>query len=789
MTVATVDRPIRLAEMGRREAEEVTLAIKNNFDSLGSMLLQARDRKAYKALGYRSFEAYCKTEFGKSISHAYQLIEDVKAVAALEAEISKQYDEPITLKIPSSHLRPLKELPEMGDKLKAIEYANKLATAEGKQPTKKHLEIAVFQISGHRSDDFKSAIESLGFTKGTPVEMTKPLIKGKVIEGKGFVAKVDKKGRIHVELYDHGAATISCEASNLRILKDSEKPTVPANDNTINKGDRVRIFAKGLEGKTGEIHKWNMGKHAIVIVEGESAPTSIAYAELELIKDIKDNDTEAINVEKVARWEDSNWTSGDNKYYYFSRENRIYNTSWPTSLTLTPDADHESPSDFMNDWMEKFAGKVVQSLSDSTSTALSSKAVGISFSKTVDELVSGKKTQTRRAWQEDYAKNFVRYFEKGIAIPALSKGRHRGGHELGHIRLTKRPYQQYLSEMTAQDLQEEGGMVATAQEFIDGFFEGQDRLVWVLHFEFEALSNNADIEALKAENQRLREQLTEAESAIESMIDTIRSEPTQITKTVGNTAPNDSVVEVQGTAEFSAKNAASATDITPEETPKGWNSVIESNDFAEVWHVGSHLGEHIAEHKGWDILFGIEITDIITVNSIDIVHVDKGWFSRDTKVDFDIALDAFDRILEWTKDVINEVEDFCSDQPSSAIDNGKPPEVLQRITEERQKLLGYVARDEAKKANKLSKRELETLDRSLKSLTGRLECLDSFEKLKIGDIVCRRIKPHITGKISGFEISTGGMPLVWVIWTNEEGEDEKIPENLPVPSIIATSET
>jgi hypothetical protein len=760
MTVATVDRPpIRLTEMGRREAEEVTLAIKNNFDSLGSMLLQARDRKAYKALGYKNFDTYCKTEFGKSISHAYQLIEDVKVIASLEAEISKQYDEPITLKIPSSHLRPLKELPEMGDKLKAIEYANKLATAEGKQPTKKHLEIAVFQISGHRSDDFKSAIEGLGFTKGTPVEMVKTLK-----QDRGFVTKVDKRGKIYVEIYSGGAVPIPCDASDLRILKDSEKPVIPASDNTINKGDKVRIFRMGLEGKTGEIYTWKMGKHAMVLVEGESAPTTIAYAELELIKD---NDTEAINVEKVARWEDSNWTSGDSKYYYFARENRIYNTSWPTSLTLTPDADYESPAEFMNDWMERFAEKVVKSLSDCTSTALSSKAVGISFSKTVGELVSGKKTQTRRAWQEDYAKNFIRYFEKGIAIPALSKGRHRGGHELGYIRLTQRPYQQYLSEMTAQDLQEEGGMVATTQEFIDVFFEGQDRLVWVLHFEFEALSNITDTEALKAENQRLRERLAEAESAIESMIGMIRSEPSQSTESL-----------VENTAE----------DPTPEETPKGWESAIESNGFFKILHVPSHLGEHIEEYREWGIHFGSPNGGGIT--SIDITHLDKGWFSRGTEVDFDIVeTDKFDRILEWTKNVIDEVEDFCGDRLSSAIDNEKPPEILQRITEERQKLLGYVARDKAKKADRPNKRELETLDRSLKSLTGRLECLDDFEKLKIGDKVCRRIKPHITGKISGFEISPGGMPLVWVIWRNEEGKDEKIPENLPVPSLITTSET
>lgn len=96
--------------MGRREAEEVTQLIKDNFDSLGAMLVQARDHKAYKALGYRSFESYCQTEFGKSISSAYQLIEDAKILSQLEAKISESYGEKVTLKFPASHLKPLKAI-------------------------------------------------------------------------------------------------------------------------------------------------------------------------------------------------------------------------------------------------------------------------------------------------------------------------------------------------------------------------------------------------------------------------------------------------------------------------------------------------------------------------------------------------------------------------------------------------------------------------------------------------------------------------------------------------------
>jgi hypothetical protein len=554
MTVATDNRPIHLVEMSRSEAENVTKLIKENFDSLGAMLMNARDRKAYKVLGYKSFEIYCNTEFGKSISSAYQLIEDARVVAQLEAEISKQYNEPVTLNLPSSHLQPLKNLPEVADRLKAIEYAKKLAIAEGKKPNKSHVEVAVFEISGKRSEDYKKAVQSLGFKKGVQIEVSKSLKKDR-----GFVTKTDKRGKIYVELYNGGAVPIICDASDLRILTPAEKPAIPASDNTLNKGDKVKIFAKGLEGKTGEIYTWKMGKHAIVLIEGDEVPIAIAYAELEII------DTPR----KDCNWESELvWDSGKSTYYYFPKEDKIYSNRWPTGLTLTPSTFYaqschtENPIEFIKKWEEKFAGEILESFATHSriknlildqaiqlpeeekrefvtdliarltqilphqdrkeleANKTQTKAVGISFSKTINELVSGKKTQTRRAWQEDYAKNFIRYFEEGVKIPALNKGRHRGGGELGYIRLTQRPYQQYLSEMTPTDLQEEGGMVSTSQEFIDNFFDGKNQLVWVLHFEFETSVNTADADAevLKTKNQRLREQLAEAKLAIETMV-------------------------------------------------------------------------------------------------------------------------------------------------------------------------------------------------------------------------------------------------------------------------------
>ncbi|WP_445173112.1 hypothetical protein, partial [Microcoleus sp.] len=316
MTMATTDRPVHSTEMGRTEAEQITQAIKDNFDSLGAMLAQARDRKAYKALGYRSFESYCKSEFGKSISSAYQLIEDAKVLAELEARISEKYGEDVTLKFPSSHLKPLKEIENIDDKLKAIEYANKLAEAENRKATKKDLEIAVFHVSGKRSEDFREAIQGLGFSRGVQVEVSKSLS-----QDRGFVTKIDKGGKVYVEFHYGGNAAIPYDAADLRILLEDEQPAKPLTDDITNKGDRVLIFSPALKGKEGTIFQWKPGKQALVTIDGQNSPVNIAYAEMELLLKPEKKD---------SNWEtDLSWNTAQQTYYYFQKEDKIYSDKWP----------------------------------------------------------------------------------------------------------------------------------------------------------------------------------------------------------------------------------------------------------------------------------------------------------------------------------------------------------------------------------------------------------------------------------------------------------------------------
>jgi hypothetical protein len=348
MTKSPIATPVRAADMGRKEAEEVTQAIKDNFDSLGAMLIQARDRKAYKALGYRSFESYCQTEFGKSVSSAYQLIEDAKVLSQLEAKISENYGEEVTLKFPASHLRPLKAVEDINDKLKVIEYAQQLAAKENRKATKKDLELAVFQVSGRPSEDFRVAIQALGFRRGVQVEVSKSLKKDR-----GFVTKVDKNGKIYVELNYGGVVPIPYDAADLRILSENEQPVKPLTDDITSKGDRVLIFSPDLKGKEGTIFQWKPGKQALVMVDGQNSPVDIAYAEMELIK----------NSEKKADWQSELvWKEGKNTYNYSPQHNIIYSDKWPYNLSLQADTRKENPIKFIQDWESEFADGLLNAL-------------------------------------------------------------------------------------------------------------------------------------------------------------------------------------------------------------------------------------------------------------------------------------------------------------------------------------------------------------------------------------------------------------------------------------------
>ncbi|HDY87563.1 MAG TPA: hypothetical protein ENH82_05525 [bacterium] len=106
----------------------------------------------------------------------------------------------------------------------------------------------------------------------------------------------------------------------------------------------------------------------------------------------------------------------------------------------------------------------------------------ISFAKTGDEFLSGKKTVTRRNWtlrQYLMWKNF--WLTGNLIHDAYDKLPRNGGKKIGQLQLTERPYRYLLKYMTAEDLIAEGGMCSTIKEFCElvGFTpEKQMTVIW-----------------------------------------------------------------------------------------------------------------------------------------------------------------------------------------------------------------------------------------------------------------------------------------------------------------------
>ncbi|TIP49662.1 MAG: hypothetical protein E5X77_10155 [Mesorhizobium sp.] len=66
------------------EAFALTKRIRTAVDKVWSLLLEAHDRKAWKALKYPTWEAYIKAEFQIGRAHAYRLLDQGRVISAIE---------------------------------------------------------------------------------------------------------------------------------------------------------------------------------------------------------------------------------------------------------------------------------------------------------------------------------------------------------------------------------------------------------------------------------------------------------------------------------------------------------------------------------------------------------------------------------------------------------------------------------------------------------------------------------------------------------------------------------
>jgi len=101
----------------------------------------------------------------------------------------------------------------------------------------------------------------------------------------------------------------------------------------------------------------------------------------------------------------------------------------------------------------------------------------MSFAWTTEAYLKGLKTETRRVWSPEYA----RRFKKDKLVQAYDRQPRFRGMKIGINRLTKDAYQQWLHEMTMENIRKEGGLWNSVEEFIELF--GGDAEVWVVEFD------------------------------------------------------------------------------------------------------------------------------------------------------------------------------------------------------------------------------------------------------------------------------------------------------------------
>ena len=82
------------APLSAREARTLTDSILSAADRLWNLLLEAHERKAWKSLGYRSWQNYVETEFAMTRQRAYQLLDHGRVIRAIQeaSEMSNTFD-------------------------------------------------------------------------------------------------------------------------------------------------------------------------------------------------------------------------------------------------------------------------------------------------------------------------------------------------------------------------------------------------------------------------------------------------------------------------------------------------------------------------------------------------------------------------------------------------------------------------------------------------------------------------------------------------------------------------
>jgi hypothetical protein len=108
----------------------------------------------------------------------------------------------------------------------------------------------------------------------------------------------------------------------------------------------------------------------------------------------------------------------------------------------------------------------------------------LSFALTTEAFLSGKKTKTRRRFSNRQFTMWCNQFDKypDKIHTAVDKVLYAGGKRIGGFKLTAMPRLERLGYMPEEDLESEGGMWSTVEEFIKFINGTPDEVVTVISF-------------------------------------------------------------------------------------------------------------------------------------------------------------------------------------------------------------------------------------------------------------------------------------------------------------------
>lgn len=138
-------------DMTLEEARETDRLIKRHINTTRYLLLDMRDRKGWKALGYESFVEYGKQSLGYEKRYIYELADagEISIQLGYTQECAIAHSPP-----PESQLRPLKSVPE-SDRKAIWDEATRKVEEENAKLTAKRVEEAVAEWK-QRNEEWKS---------------------------------------------------------------------------------------------------------------------------------------------------------------------------------------------------------------------------------------------------------------------------------------------------------------------------------------------------------------------------------------------------------------------------------------------------------------------------------------------------------------------------------------------------------------------------------------------------------------------------------------------------------